>query len=422
MDQTPQEALKNLVFAKSLVQQPEVVRYFGVLDELCIQTVHLIMQHTDFVEWHLLDTVAEVAGNLTHGRTVFVKDSNEDIEFGPYKSESEVLFLENSVSLFNLFSAKKPNKDKVRQAIADGRFARLVYEGIITKFIDKTEGYCSLANEYTRLHCTLDRVPEEQAHRIAVSLADIHDQMEPIEESVDVSREELYHLSRAVREFWNRYLSVREKIIHPYMRVAYKEARYRATTEEQVVENFQNGVQGLIRAVSCYNQNRMINFSSYSRWWVRQSILLRLKEDSNLVKLPATTWQAHTSIQRARNKTVTENESELEEEVVSETGLSKEKVRSIQDAVRTSQMFSLDHPIDDNESTLSQILGVDHQFTRDENEVEVRARLRRLTDRQRVILALRFGIFDLLEDRAQITDEEKFLEMVRQKVTQNRLS
>lgn len=416
---TPQEALKQQVFAERLVQQPAVLEYFLVLDEINLQAIKMLLRYGDFVDRFLFKIIAEVAGSLTHGRTVFEKleASADQTDSEVFKSLSEVRFLEHGIALFNLASVRKDRVEDRFELIQNTRFARLVYEDLLTLFRAKTAQYCALSHVYADVHSRLPRASVPEAHRLAVQLAEIHTALEDIENDVGIAREDLYHVVLAINEFWDRYLVTRDKIVLPYLRVAYKEARNRATTEEQVTENFQNGAQGLIRAVSCYNTSRKINFSSYSRWWVKQAILLRLKEDSNLVKLPAAMWQAHTAIQRVRNDSSEESESELEKLVAKKTKLSVPKIRAVQDVVKASQLFSLDYPIDDNTATLSQVLGVDPEFTQPDEKTDAHDRLRGLSELQRVIVALHYGIFTILVDRAPLSSSEKLVERLRQKLT-----
>lgn len=414
---TPQEALKNQVFAEDLLQQPQVLEQFRILDEICAHTINLIMRHTNFVERNLADLVGEVAGGLTHGRTIYEKFKGEREE-APFKDGSEVRFLEYGITLVNIIATNREEaKSAARSVIDRMRFARLVFEESINSFMRLCEGYCSLSRQYVTLHCRLDTSSGDEAFRLATKLSDVHDRMDAIEKAVGVDREYLFHLIQSVETMWRSYLSTRDKIIRPYLRVAYKEARNRATTEEQVVENFQNGAQGLIRAVSCYIPRRKTNFSSYARWWVKQAILFRLKEDSNLVKLPATTWQAHTAIQKARAAVHIESDQEMEAHVAESTGMTVEKVRSVQDAVKASQMFSLDYPIDENSATLSQLLGSDHKFTKSNIEIDTQRRMTALPEDQRRIVSLYFGLFELVPALDDIELQDRLVEMLRQRLT-----
>ena len=158
------------------------------------------------------------------------------------------------------------------------------------------------------------------------------------------------------------------------------------------------GNLGLIKAAQRFDETRGFKFISYAVWWIRQSILQALAEQSRIVRLPLNKIGSINKI----NKTFSKLEQEFErepstEEIATEMELT---VDDIKDAMRTSgRHISMDAPLTQGEdSTLIDVLGDDDQPHPDSSLIteslrrEVERALCTLTTREADVIRLYFGL------------------------------
>ena len=434
--------MRDQIFSLPLLPQKQVIDLFHTLDNSLQGSIDEILSKGNFVESYLSDVVAEVAASVTHGRTIYghnVKrrrsseedeneDANDDVSTNEvFKRTSDVRFLEQSINLLHLFASYQDTeedlwtkKDRTKRILRETKFVRLVYEEVIHRFLKFTDGYQDLAIQATDTHGQMYQTRgKEEFSRVAGLYSSFNDRMEEIETSVLVDRTYLYHLRELVSKNYGQQKKIRDLIYEPYLRIVYKEAKRHATNEQQVLDNFQNGSQGLLRAISCYNLDRNVSFSSYAHWWIRQSILFHIKDSSNFVKLPVTTWQTYTAVEKEKSRVAAKHGTDSIEALAAETGYSVEKLKDIYDSVRASHVHSLDYEMDETgKLMLIDVIpdpSIDEHDRQRDVQTEISERFRVLTDDQRWVMILTFGLFSLLHQES-IPDHEIMAERIRQKI------
>ena len=147
------------------------------------------------------------------------------------------------------------------------------------------------------------------------------------------------------------------------------------------------GNLGLIKAAEKFDETRGFKFISYAVWWIRQSILQALAEQSRIVRLPLNQVGSLNKINKAFARFEQEHErTPSPEELASELELPKEKVT---DTLRVAgRHVSVDAPFADGEdnSLLDVLVNPDSLST------EVDRALETLTERERDIIKYFFGI------------------------------
>src|SRR3989338_2139741 len=116
------------------------------------------------------------------------------------------------------------------------------------------------------------------------------------------------------------------------------------------------GNYGLILAAKRFDETRGFKFISYAVWWIRQSILLALAEQSRIVRLPANQIGLLNKIQRAFARLEQEFEREpLPEEIAEILEISEKDVRNLYSS--SKKTLSFDAPfIEGEENNLLNIL------------------------------------------------------------------
>ena len=158
------------------------------------------------------------------------------------------------------------------------------------------------------------------------------------------------------------------------------------------------GNLGLIKAAKRFDETRGFKFISYAGWWIRQSILQALAEQSRIVRLPLNQVGSLNKINKAFSKLEQEFEREPSAEELSQVlELPQDKVA---DTMRVSgRHVSMDAPfVNGEENSLLDVL-VNHDSPRADNELmneslqrEIERSLSTLTDRERDVVKLFFGI------------------------------
>lgn len=158
------------------------------------------------------------------------------------------------------------------------------------------------------------------------------------------------------------------------------------------------GNLGLIKAAEKFDETRGFKFISYAVWWIRQSILQALAEQSRIVRLPLNQVGSLNKINKALAKFEQENErAPSSEELSVILELPKEKVA---DTLRVSgRHVSVDAPfVDGEDNSLLDVLvnndspNADRGLINESLAREIDRALATLTERERDIVKYFFGI------------------------------
>ncbi len=159
------------------------------------------------------------------------------------------------------------------------------------------------------------------------------------------------------------------------------------------------GNLGLIKAAQRFDESRGFKFISYAVWWIRQSILQALAEQSRIVRLPLNKVGLTNRISKAYSQLEQEYEREpTPEELATLLDIDTEEVAATLGVA--ARHVSMDQPLfDGEEGTLMDVL-VNQNATNTDNELAVNASLKTeierslstLTDRQKEVIRFFFGI------------------------------
>ena len=158
------------------------------------------------------------------------------------------------------------------------------------------------------------------------------------------------------------------------------------------------GNLGLIKAAEKFDETRGFKFISYAVWWIRQSIMKALAEQSRIVRLPLNQVGSLNKINKAYSKFEQENERvPSPEELAAMMDLPKEK---IVDTLRVSgRHVSVDAPfVEGEDNSLLDVLEnkdspiADDMLMNESLSREIERSLATLTERERDIIRLFFGI------------------------------
>ena len=158
------------------------------------------------------------------------------------------------------------------------------------------------------------------------------------------------------------------------------------------------GNLGLIKAAERYDETRGFKFISYAVWWIRQSILQAIAEQSRIVRLPLNQVGSVNRIARELNKFEQENERKPSvEEMADRIDLPEEKIAEAT-KINTNHV-SMDAPFADGEdNSLLDVLpntdspSTDNVLDQESLRTEIGRVLDVLNDREQKVIKAFFGI------------------------------
>lgn len=157
------------------------------------------------------------------------------------------------------------------------------------------------------------------------------------------------------------------------------------------------GNVGLIKAAEKFDETRGFKFISYAVWWIRQSILQAIAEQSRLVRLPLNQVGSVNKIARELSRFEQEHERKPSvDEIAERVDLPEDKIADAMKA--NSRHVSMDAPIADGEdsSMIDFLAGdssnTDRELAIESLKAEVSRILKLLTDKEQKVLRAFFGI------------------------------
>lgn len=167
------------------------------------------------------------------------------------------------------------------------------------------------------------------------------------------------------------------------------------------------GNLGLIKAAEKFDETRGFKFISYAVWWIRQSILQAIAEQSRIVRLPLNQVGSVNKINRMLSKFEQENERRPSAEEISEqTDIPEDKVDEA--LLATSRHVSVDAPfVEGEDNSLLDVMvnddapQADRELVKESLRSEIASVLQVLNERERNVVKAFYGI-----DGPELTLEE----------------
>ena len=165
-----------------------------------------------------------------------------------------------------------------------------------------------------------------------------------------------------------------------------------------LIDLINEGNVGLITAAKKFDETRGFKFISYAVWWIRQSILQALAENSRLVYLPLNQVNNLTKIHRFLSDFAQKNErTPSNEEIAEALDIDVEKVKTIMQS--SGRPTSMDAPLADDEGRCLLDLLQSRDGSNTERDLitgslitEVSSAVKKLPERERKVIEMFFGL------------------------------
>ncbi len=251
---------------------------------------------------------------------------------------------------------------------------------------DSVRHYLDGIGEY-RLLTAEDEV--ELARRIERGIA----AAERLDGEPGISKAEATKLKVAVR----RGVDARQEFISSNLRLVVSIAKRYSKSGLPLLDLIQEGNLGLIRAVEKFDYRKGFKFSTYATWWIRQAITRAIADKGRTIRVPVHMMDTITQVRHAEHDLFKEfRRRPTPEEIAQVSGL---PVQRVEEALKVApEPVSIFEPIGEDDAVLGDFIEdelAEAPFERVALGLRREDLLRvldKLTDRERVVLAMRYGL------------------------------
>ncbi len=239
-----------------------------------------------------------------------------------------------------------------------------------------------------------------------------------------VSIDEEIELAQIIKKGGRVAERAKNKLVEANLRFVVSVAKQYQHQGLTLTDLIDEGNIGLIKAAERFDETRGFKFISYAVWWIRQSILQAIAEQSRIVRLPLNQVGSLNKVNQESNRFEQENQRRPSvEELAQRTGIDEEKIS--QSMAASGHHVSIDAPFgedDDNSMVDVMASGEDSRTDKHVDHESMAMELRQvldkvLKDREKQIVCACFGIGETEKGLEEIGDK---MGLTRERVRQIR--
>ncbi len=216
----------------------------------------------------------------------------------------------------------------------------------------------------------------------------------------DMDREEMSRLWKRAKKGDK---DAKNRIMEMNLRLVIPTAKRFQRPGMELMDLIEEGNLGLLQAIDKFEPEKGYRFSTYAVYWIEQYIRKYIEEQSGSIKIPSHAWGNLKKWFRAWNELKEANGRDPSlNEMAAELSLTARQVKSIMDTLSAAKgvdsLTTLVH--EEEETTLEDLISDDGKgnphdvFLKNENQNSIKKSMEDLSDRDRQVIIMRYGLAD----------------------------